>query len=39
MLGELIGKTCLVYIDDVVVWGDTPEEVLERMQEIIELFA
>ena len=39
MLGELVGKTCLVYIDDVVVWGDTPEEVLERTQEIIERFA
>ena len=39
MLGELVGKTCLVYIDDVVVWGDTPEEVLEHTHEIIEHFA
>ena len=39
MLGELVGKTCLVYIDDVEVWVDTPEEVLECTQEIIEHFA
>ena len=39
VLGELVGKTCLVYVDDIVVWGDTPEEVLERTQEIIERFA
>ena len=29
-LGDLVGKVCLVYIDDIVVWGDTPKEVLHN---------
>ena len=28
VLGELVGKMCLVYINNVVVWGQNPEEVL-----------
>ena len=31
VLGDLVGMSCLVYIDDIVVWSDTPQEVLTRM--------
>ena len=34
MLKEF-GDCCLIYIDDVVVWGDTPEECLNNVIEIV----
>ena len=35
ILGNLVGATCLVYIDDVVVWGDTATECLQNMKEVV----
>jgi Reverse transcriptase (RNA-dependent DNA polymerase) len=37
LLGDLIGKICLVYIDDVVIWGDTAEECLANVQRVVRL--
>ena len=34
-LGDMVGTICLVYIDDVVVWGDTPEECLENVRRVM----
>ena len=39
VLGDLVGKVCLVYIDDVVVWGATPQEVLANMWTVMEWMA
>lgn len=35
-LGELLYKTCCVYLDDIVVWGSTLEEVLARTEAVVE---
>lgn len=35
LLGDLVGRTCLVYIDDVVVWGSTPEETIANTKEVM----
>ena len=35
ILGPLIGTTCLVYIDDVVVWGRSAAECLARVKEVV----
>lgn len=39
ILGELIGDTCLVYIDDVVCWGNTPEECLSNVRVVMDRLA
>ena len=39
VLGDLVGKVCLVYIDDVVVWGATPQEVLANTRTVMERMA
>ena len=35
ILGDLIGDCCLVYIDDVVIWGDTAEECLANVHRVV----
>ena len=35
ILGSLIGKICLVYIDDVVIWGTTPAECLANVKTVV----
>lgn len=35
ILGSLIGSICLVYIDDVVVWGADPEECLANVKIVV----
>ena len=39
VLSNLVGRVCLVYIDDIVVWGDTTEEVLQNISLVIEKLA
>lgn len=34
-LGDLLFKTCLVYLDDVVVFGEDFAETLKRAKEVI----
>lgn len=36
ILGNLVGAICLVYIDDVVVWGDTATECLESVKKVVQ---
>ena len=35
ILGDLVGRTCLVYIDDVVCWGNSAEECLANVREVM----
>lgn len=35
ILGPLVGTTCLVYIDDVVIWGDSAEECLANVRAVM----
>ena len=35
-LGNLLGEVCLVYIDDVVIWGDTPEECSANVKKVMQ---
>ena len=35
VLGDLVGMSCLVYIDNIVVWGDIPQEVLTWMWRVM----
>ena len=37
-LGELNYLTCLVYLDDIVVYSSTQEEHIERLQAVLEWF-
>ena len=37
-LGELNYTTCLVYLDDVVIYSNTQEEHLDRLREVLEWF-
>ena len=30
-----MGKICLIYIDDVVIWGDSAQECLQRVEEVV----
>ena len=39
VLGDLMGTGCLVYIDDIVVWGDTPQEVLMQTRRVMDQLA
>ena len=39
VLGDLVGTVCLVYIYDVVVWGATPQEVLENTRAVMSRMA
>ena len=39
VLGNLVGRVCLAYIDNIVVWGDTTEEVLQNTSLVIEKLA
>lgn len=34
-VGNLLYKTCCVYLDDLIVWGSTLNEVLIRTEEVI----
>lgn len=34
-VGNLLYKTCCAYLDDLIVWGSTLKEVLQRTEEII----
>ncbi len=34
-LGDLLNKKACVYLDDIIVWGRTFEEVLSRTEEVI----
>lgn len=36
VLRGLIGKVCLVYLDDVIVFGNTPEEHLENLERVFQ---
>ena len=36
-LGSELYKSCLVYLDDIIVWGETLSEVLDRSKTIIDL--
>ena len=36
VLHGLVGKICLVYIDDIIVWGKTDEEILTNTQIVFE---
>lgn len=35
ILGPLIGSICLVYIDDVVIWGATAQECLANVTTVV----
>jgi hypothetical protein len=35
ILGDLVGDCCLVYIDDVVIWGNTAEECLNNVRRVV----
>ena len=35
MLGALVGQVCLVYIDDVIVFGDTAELCLQNLDKVL----
>ena len=37
-LGELKYSTCLVYLDDVVIYSSTQEEHIEQLQAVLEWF-
>ena len=37
-LGELNYSTCLVYLDDIVIYSSTQEEHIERLRTILEQF-
>jgi hypothetical protein len=37
ILGSLIGRTCFVYLDDIIVFGDTEEEFVENLDTILGL--
>ena len=39
VLGSVLYKHCCVYLDDIIIWADTLEEVLSRTEHIIELLA
>jgi hypothetical protein len=39
ILGELIGRECYAYIDDIIIWADTEEEYWQRLEKITELLA
>ena len=39
VLGDLVGTSCLVYLDDILVWGDTPQEVLTPMRRVMDQLA
>ena len=39
VLGRLVGSVCLVYIDDVVVWGNTPEEAISNTEKVMDALA
>ena len=37
ILGSLLYECCFVYIDDVIVYGSTEEEVLDNTRRVLEL--
>ena len=39
VLGNLVGRVCLAYIDNMVVWGNTTEEVLQNTRLVIKKLA
>ncbi len=36
ILGDLIGRTCMVYIDDIVIFSRSPEEHRQHVEEVLE---
>ena len=36
MLNALVGQSCLVYLDDVIVYGKTLQECLERLETVLQ---
>ena len=36
-LGSELYRSCLVYLDDIIVWGETLDEVLTRSERIVVL--
>ena len=36
VLKEFIGIFCIVYVDDIIVFSDTPEEQIEHLRKIFE---
>lgn len=39
VLGKGLYKYCCVYLDDIIVWGTSLDEVLERCEEVINMLA
>ena len=35
ILRELVGKTCLVYVDDIIVFAETPKELVTNIGEVL----
>ena len=36
VLDGYIDKTCFVWVDDIVIWGETPEILLKRLLAILD---
>lgn len=39
VLGDLVGKTCLIYIDDIIIWLESPEEHLLHIAQVMDRLA
>jgi transposase InsO family protein len=39
ILGDLVGKACLVYLDDIIIFGDTEAEFMRNVDDILKALA